>query len=365
MTHQQSWFNQVLQTAQNIGESASIVSTQAGKFIEDVSSQAQKAGDEIATHVTQAMPQNAQPSEQNGIVDLSQIDEKTRLAFYGALFAIATADGQIDKDEMELIFGLMDLDNMSEYAKREVQSYVINPPLLQDCLRKLSHADERLRYSLMINLVEAAAANDEVDAEEKEAILLAKQELSVTNEQLKAIISFVKEMRRIRARGLDDNYAADAVKTAASGLTAVGVPLAAVWFSGSVIGFSAAGITSGLAALGALVGIGGMIPGLGVAVLAGAGIFMGVNWVLDTGDKRKKEQIKSERERKAQLVIENMQGAINQLIEQISSLQDKAVALESSAAEAVANREAIRILTERLRFMKQSMTKRKQAVEAI
>jgi uncharacterized tellurite resistance protein B-like protein len=247
----------------------------------------------------------------NETLDLAKVSESDRLAFYGALFAIAFADNSIDKEEVELIFGMMDLEGMTESAKRQVQSYIIEPPSLWACLRSLEAADEQLRYGLMINLVDTAWANDELDSNEEEAIVLAQRELKISNEQLDAIKKFIQKVREIRVRGLDDNYAADAIKTAAAGLSAVGVPVAAVWFSGSVIGLSAAGITSGLAGLGALIGIGGMIPGIGVAILLGTGIFMGVNALLDTGDKSKKAQLQAEKERKAQLVIKNMQGAIN------------------------------------------------------
>jgi len=295
------------------------------------------------------------------ILNLAKVSESDRLAFYGALFAIAFADDSIDKEEVELIFGMMDLEGMTESAKRQVQSYIIEPPSLWACLRSLEAADAQLRYGLMINLVDTAWANDELDSNEKQAIVLAQRELKISNEQLDAIKTFIQKVREIRVRGLDDNYAADTMKTAAAGLSAVGVPVAAVWFSGSVIGLSAAGITSGLAGLGALIGIGGMIPGIGVAILLGTGIFMGVNKLLDTGDKSKKAELQAEKERRAQLVIKNMQGAINQLVEQISSLQEKAINLETSASDAEANREAIRLLTERLKFMQQSVAKRKQA----
>ena len=301
----------------------------------------------------------------NEPLNLAKVAESDRIAFYGALLAIAIADGQIDKDEMEMIFGIMDLEGMTESAKRQVQSYIIEPPSLWACLRSLEAADEQLRYGLMINLVDTALANDELDSNEEEAIVLAQRELKISNEQLDAIQKFIQKVREIRVRGLDDNYAANAIKTAAAGLSAVGVPVAAVWFSGSVIGLSAAGITSGLAGLGALIGIGGMIPGIGVAIILGTSLFIGVNKLLDTGDKSKKAKLQAEKERKAQLVIKNMQGAINQLVEKITSLQEKATNLEASAADAEANREAIRILTERLKFMKQSVTKRKQAVGAI
>ncbi len=301
----------------------------------------------------------------NESLDLAKVSEHNRLAFYGSLFAIAFADDSIDKEEVELIFGIMELDGMSDVGKRKVQSYIIEPPSLYACLKSLEYADEPLRYALMVNLVDTVWANDELDSNEEEAIELAKQQLKVTEEQLAAIKAFIQKIREIRDRGLDDNYAADAIKTAAAGLSAVGVPVAAVWLSGSVIGLSAAGITSGLAGLGALIGIGGMIPGIGVAILLGTGIFMGINTLLDTGDKSKKSQLQAEKERKAQLVIKNMQGAIDQLVDQIIHLQEKTTTLEVGAASAEANREAIKILTERLRFMQQSVAKRKQASGAV
>ena len=297
-------------------------------------------------------------------LNLAQVPESDRLAFYGALFAIAFADDSIDKEEVELIFSMMDLDGMTGSAKRKAQSYIIEPPSLYACLQSLSTANEQLRYGLMINLVDTVWANDELDPNEEEAVVMAQRKLAISNEQLDAIQEFIKKVREIRVRGLDDDYAADAIKNAGAGLAAVGVPVAAVWFSGSVIGLSAAGITSGLAGLGALIGIGGMIPGIGVAILLGTGIFMGVNALLDTGDKSKKAKLQAEKERKAQLVIKNMQGAIDQLVDQIADLQEKAMNLEASAADAEVNREAIKQLTERLRFMQQSVTRRKQVFGA-
>ncbi len=37
-------------------------------------------------------------------LDLAKVPESERTPFYGALFAITTADGSLDKDEMDLIF---------------------------------------------------------------------------------------------------------------------------------------------------------------------------------------------------------------------------------------------------------------------
>jgi uncharacterized tellurite resistance protein B-like protein len=307
-------------------------------------------------------PANTKPSGQ--LLEMSKVPESDRLAFYGALFAIAFVDGSIDKEELQLIYGMMDLEGMTESAKQKVQSYIMEPLNLSDLwgfLSSLASADEKLRYSLMMNLVDTAWANDELDSNEEKAIFLAQRELKVSNKQLDEIKKFTEKVREIRDRGIDDNYAADAIKTAAATLSGVGVPIAAIFFSGSVTGLSAAGITSGLAGLAALVGLGGMIPGIGVAIVLGTGIVMSVNKMLDTGDESKKKQLQAEKERKAELVIQNMQAAINLLVEKIANLQEKAMNIEASAADAVANREAVKLLTERLRLMQQSVAKRKQA----
>lgn len=341
------------ETAAKAGEAisskATVAATKTALKAKDVISSAASGATQTVAKITK---ENGKSTNQP--LDFIQFSESERLAFYGTLFAIATADGSIDKEEMELIFSIMDLEGMSEPAKRQVQSYIIEPPPLLECLQTLSNADETLRFGLMLNLIDTAWANDELHVNEEKAIQLAQQELRITNEQVQAIEKFIQEMKKIRIRGLNDNHAADTVKTAAAGLSAVGIPIAAVYFGGSVIGLSAAGITSGLAALGALAGVGGMVPGIGVAVILGTGIFVGVSHLLDTGDKKKKAQFQAEKERKAQLVIKNLQDTLNGVIEKIEELQ-------KAAADAESNREAIRILTEKMRYLQQLLAKRKHA----
>ncbi|MFB2877077.1 hypothetical protein [Floridanema aerugineum] len=352
--NQPNFWESIAKTAANLGETVSNAASEVSKAAAETAAKASETVTNTAQQVTQTVTEMTKGSEDlqtNQSLDLAKVAESDRIAFYGALFAIATADNHLDKEEMDLIFGIMDLEGMSESAKRQVQSYIIEPPLLENCLKSLSNADDSLRFGLMINLIDTAWADDELDPNEAKAIQLAQQELRITDSQVKAIEKFIQEMRKIRIRGLNDNYAADAAKTAAAGLSSVGIPIAAVYFSGSVIGLSAAGITSGLAALG--LGF-GMVPGIGIAVILGAGIFWGVSTLLDTGGNRAKEEEMKQRERKAQLVIENLQGALNNLIERIETLQ-------KAAADVETNREAIRILTEKMRYLQQLLAKRKQA----
>jgi uncharacterized tellurite resistance protein B-like protein len=340
----------VAKKAINVGEEISQEAYDAAKFVgKNTVKVGEKLG-EAATQVVGAVTDNLWGNESTGW-DLAKLPEEQRLAFYGALFAIAAADGHFDKDEMDLICGVMDLEGMSDHAKEEIQEYIIEPPNLFESLQALSSADETLRYGVMMNMIDTAWADGVLDPQESKALELAQAELNISNEQRQAIANFVQKMREIRTRGLDDTQAADAIKTATAGLSAVGVPIAAVYLSGSVIGLSAAGITSGLAAIG--LGF-GMVPGIGIAVLVGAGIFMGVSQLLDVGGQQEKERLMAERERKAQLVITNLQGSLNKLIERVANLQ-------TVAADAEANKEAIRVLTEKMRYLQQLVAKRKQA----
>ena len=286
------------------------------------------------------------------MIKLEEQPENVRVSFYGALFAVASADGTIDKEEVESIFESLDLDGLSEEARRTVLGYLIQPPEIESCLNALRDTPDELRYGIMINLVEVAHADDHLDEREMAFIRKVKGSLKVSDEQLEKILDFVKEARRIRERGLDDNVAADAMKRAASGLAGVGIPIAAVYFSGSVIGLSAAGITSGLAALG--LGL-GMVPGIGVAILIGTVVAIGVSKSLDVGGKRKKAKIGAERERKAQLVIKNLQETINAVIDHVNKLR-------TAADETAANRKAIETLTQRLKTLQQALAKRQCAM---
>jgi len=302
----------------------------------------QGAADTVSRGVTDAAAWVAgDPAAQP--LDLTALPEAQRAAFYGALFAMAAADGTINKDELQQIFTLIDLDGVSAGGRRAIQGYIVQPPRLLDTLQALSLGDEVLRYRLMVDLVDVAWANDLVAPEQRYALEVAGRELRITAAQLAAIEQFVGQLRRLRERGIDDSYAAAATKQAAASLAAVGVPLAAVYLSGSVIGLSAAGITSGLAALG--LGL-GMVPGIGVAILVGTGIYLGVSRMLDAGGPA---QLRAAAERKATLANRNLQETISLLSEHVQQLQ-----------RAGSDAETTRELSQRLRALQQILAKRQR-----
>ena len=201
---------------------------------------------------------------------------------------MAAVDGQMAREELELIYEIVDTEGLPEAVGRRLYAYAVEPPTLGHCLWTVRDAPEAVRHGLMINLVEVAVSDYLLSEAEREALTEAQLLLGIGDQQRAAMMRYAEEVRRIRERGIDDNHAVDAIKTAVSGMTAVGVPITAVVYSGSVAGLSAAGITSGLAALG--LGL-GMVPGIGVAILIGTAAFVGLNYIFDTGASGRRSSI--------------------------------------------------------------------------
>jgi hypothetical protein len=100
--------------------------------------------------------------------------------------------------------------------------------------------------------------------------------LNINGEQLAALQKYVEAVIKAQNSGSGKQDLKDLGAEVAAGLASAGVPIAAVAMSGSVFGLSAAGITSGLAALG--LGL-GMTTGIGVVAALGIGSYFGVRYL--------------------------------------------------------------------------------------
>lgn len=321
MSDMWDWAARSLREAQKTVEAAAAGTVQA----------AQTAATSAARVVSDAAAQlsGTPASSESTTLDWHVLPEATRAAFYGAMFAIANADGHIDKDELTAIISLLDLEGMSSGGQQLVQSFVVEPPRLLDTLEPLRFGDTLLRSSVMVNLVEVASAHDLIATEQRYALETAAPILQITPEQLQAIEQFVHEVKGVRERGSNDTAAAATIKQAAAGLTAVGVPIAAVYLSGSVIGLSAAGITSGLAALG--LGL-GMVPGIGVAVLLGTAVYLGVSSLLRSVGAEENEKLREDAERRWRHVREHIEAMIRGVSARIRMLEQPAVDATNTGA---------------------------------
>ena len=168
-----------------------------------------------------------------------------------------------------------------------------------------------------------------------------KNLLDISDDELKLIISAIDSDRKILYGDLTDDEITALMKGVVQNAASVGVPIAAVYLSGSVMGLSAAGITSGLATLGfgGILGFSSMVTGIGVAILIGVAAHSGVK-KLTGADQLSKSQ---KREMMLNMVIKSTQKTISELLEDINHISQQlnklieARAFESGKIQALTN----------------------------
>ncbi len=138
----------------------------------------------------------AMPSPAHEILDLSGLTERQQLAFYGALFALAAADNQIDERESDLILESLHLDGLSEDARQRAFALSIAPPALETCLEILRDTDEPIRRALMLNLVDVALADDEIEPGEPQTLERVRAELGVSPDDVAAMHTYAYRIRQ-------------------------------------------------------------------------------------------------------------------------------------------------------------------------
>lgn len=232
-------------------------------------------------------------------------------------------DKVIDEDELAEIQVLITQLNFKPELRYEIRLYIANPCLtIDEILSKMDQDTPKgseyvLHISLLKDMIRVhRATKGNVTFRDREFIVNVAHRYGITDEQLEVIEQACMYDEMIVAGEADDNMIIKNAKEMASKAGAVGIPIAAVYLSGSVVGLSAAGITSGLAALGlgGILGLSSMVTGIGVAVLIGVSAYKGIQW-LTGGSKREKI---SKKEFMIQEVIKLNQKTITNMAEDIN-----------------------------------------------
>ena len=268
-------------------------------------------------------------------------------------------DGNIDEGELCEIHMLMTQLRCSASVRQAVRSYLEDPPSLEAEAQIArmpelvpsgkSDTKDALRYSLIKDAIRVRRATSEGPAREQPGIRQLAGLLRLDGKQVEFIENACAEEEKILAGDVSDSDIAIAAKSMAAQAASVGVPVAAVYLSGSVTGLSAAGIASGLAALGlgGVLGLSAMVSGIGVAILAGGAAYKGVRWVLG-GSERNRVSL---RELMLQEVLRIHQGAIINLGVDMSFFGERVAAL---SRETDRNRDVIDGLSREVTLLSRS-----------
>lgn len=243
-------------------------------------------------------------------------------------------DEKIDEMEYSQLYSLIGRLKFNAHERFELSDYHKNPEetqvLVNDLLEQVyDFVKQEIVYSLAKDLIFIHGRTKGTKYTASEFITTFAKDYNISDEQMIFLKKAIENDEKIYDDNVDDSGLEKGFRTIASSAAAVSVPLMAVYFSGSVIGLGATGITSGLAALGlgGVFGFSSMATGLGAILIIGLGAKMGIEHLTGQGEVDK-------RKRKEALLLEvkkQLQRSINMLIEDINFIVEKlSLAFEKS-----------------------------------
>ena len=264
-------------------------------------------------------------------------DEAMKCYLSVLVWLVQTDDKQIDEREMCEIQLLVTQRRCSADVRKAVRERLENPHNL-DARKQIDHLLElgpkagtdtqlSLKCALMKDAIRVCRTTSDGPAFKQRGIGQLTGMLDLDDKKVRFIEDACEQDEKILAGELSDSQIASTAKELAGRAGAVGVPLGAIYLSGSVTGLSAAGIASGLAALGmgGVLGLSAMVTGIGVAIIVGGTTYKGVRWVLG-GSERDRVSL---RELMLQEVLRIHQGAIINLGEDMSHFGERIADLAS------------------------------------
>lgn len=262
------------------------------------------------------------------ITPLSEMSESVKQHYIKLVANFAFSDDQtIDVLEYTEIISLISRIELSAAMRLDIRGYMSNVENListEELLKTLKDTVEEGSFDILSKslfkdvLYIFGKKNNIHDWAHHTFLRELADALSVTREEIDLIIAAIQHDEDILKHRKNDSQIKKSMKDLSAKAVAVGLPMAAIYFSGSVVGLSAAGITSGLAAMGmgGLLGFSSMFTGIGTLVLLGVGTYHGLKKVSGISDIENNKQ----REYMLQAIIRNTQKSLSYLIEDINGI---------------------------------------------
>ncbi len=283
--------------------------------------------DELAELLNTIITDFADFKEENQLTVISEMSEEFKKAYLKIIINMTFLnDGEIDEKELAEILLLMTRLELSKETRFELRTYITdisyeNLVVLEKLIEIIKRNSESSHFqSLMISLAKDMinvhfSTSSSINRDFK--FLIENQSLfNLSDEEIDLAFSAVENDYKMLKENLDNNAIKKNAEDLATKAAAAGVPLAAVYISGSVVGMSAAGITSGLATLG--MGM-GMTGGLVVVGLIGIMTYKGLKHLTGANELDKYKT----RELMLHEVIKQTQKTISFIIDDINFIVQK------------------------------------------
>lgn len=269
-------------------------------------------------------------TKEDNISPLSDMETKFKDAYIKIIInGIIDAEIELEGNIYSEVISLMVRNRIDKDLRIELRDYLItgkqskeNTTLLSFLKEELSKIDfEVIKYSLLKDLLGILrtyySSPEELVWKDYSVIVRLAETLEIEDSQVDEIEKSLIYNENILKHRQNDSQIKKTLQDIGARAAAVGIPLAALYFTGTA-GVSAAGITSGLAALGlkGFLGLSPMMAGVGTLILLGVGTYSGLKKLTGISE------LENNKTREVMLleIIKNSQASINILIEDINEI---------------------------------------------
>lgn len=299
---------------------------------------------------------------------LQDYPESIKIAYLKVFSLILSVDGVVEPSESAELYRQYAVLNISDEGRVSVNEVlsaqleadpksptIIFSNLIAELKYKLQTIPENERQSIIYGLYTDMVAVEKqalhFDAPERTLLDTFRMEFWIKSEEADCLEQKVEnDLKLVKGEITEQEYLKAAKKLSAAA-TGLGIPLAALFFSGT-IGFSAVGITSGLATIGLIAG-GGMIPGIGVLIVGGVATYKLIEWL--SGAKQR--ELRNKREALLKSILEVHQMAISLIMKDLNKLSDKIIQVSQTAEK---NSALIDKLNKQMTLLKQTEFKARE-----
>ena len=265
--------------------------------------------------------------EEDQLKTISEMPDELKIAYLKIIINMTFIDDEkIDEKELAELFLLMTRLTLDKESRFSVRAYITeiskaNIESIENLLKIIKNNSEVSHYqSLMISLakdlINVYFSTKDTTNRDFKFLDENKNLFELSDDEINLAYETVENDYKLLTEDLDDDAIKKNAKELASTAAAAGAPLAAVYISGSVIGMSAAGMTSGLATLG--MGM-GMTGGLAVIGIIGVLSYKGVKHLTGANELDKYKT----RELMLHDVIKQTQKTISLIIDDVNYIVQK------------------------------------------
>jgi hypothetical protein len=268
--------------------------------------------------------------EETQLVSINEMHEAVKVAYIKAIINMAyDNDDIIDNKEFAEILLLMTRLDLSSDSRFTLRAYMASTEEVTPLEQLIAQIDaecpdgqiKSLHISLTKDLINLHFCTGGSSVKEFAFFQKNRLLLQVTDDEVDLAVTAIETDHKMLKDDFTDDQIVSALKILSAKAAAVGTPLAAVYLSGSVVGMSAAGLTSGLATLGmgGMLGLSSMATGIGVAVLIGVGAYAGIRKLTGANELTRSKR----RELMLNEVIKQTHSTVSLLIQDINYITIK------------------------------------------